>query len=114
VSVLPGISVSEIPSGIPDEGAFQGILEPACLFFPGNDASDDARQGKKDGQYFAKGAELGYKNILPEYFHVSGRGIKREPDLSADFFQGSVAIGIGIELSLCGHMVARGFLGECP
>jgi len=79
-------SLSWIPSGVSDEGAFQRIFEPACLFFPDNDACKDTGKGKKERQYFAKGAELCYKNILPEYFHVSGRGIKRKFDFSADFF----------------------------
>jgi len=56
------------------------------LFFPDNDACKDTGKGKKERQYFAEGAELCYKNILPEYFHVSGRGIKRKSDFSADFF----------------------------
>ena len=86
LSVLSGIFVSEIPSGVSDEGAFQRIFEPACLFFPGNNACNNTRKGKEKKHYFAEGVELCYKNILPEYFHVSGRGIKRKFDFSADFF----------------------------
>ena len=97
---------------ISDEGALQGIFKFASFLFPDNDACNDARRGKEDKHYFFEGQELCYKNILPEYFQVSGRGIKRKSYFSADFFQGSVAIRIGIQLSFSGHMIARRILRD--
>jgi len=47
--------------GILDKGALQGILKPACLFFPGNNACNNTRKGTEKKYYFAEGAELCYK-----------------------------------------------------
>ena len=66
-----------------DEGAFQGIFQPAPSFFPDNHACQEARKGDKEREEFSKSKKLCYKNVLPEYFYEprGGSGNRGSGDL---------------------------------
>ena len=95
-----------------DEGAFQGIFQPAPSFFPDNHACQEARKGDKEREEFSKSKKLCYKNVLPEYFYEPRGGIKSKLDPLADLFQGRMAIGIGIKLSSLRNVIAGRFFGK--
>jgi hypothetical protein len=99
------------PGGSTKE-AFRGIFEFSFLPFPDNNTSQEAGGGQEERDGFSERKELYHEDILPEYFYVSGGGIKRRFNFFAYFFQCGMAKGIGIQLAFIGDMVARSFLGK--